>query len=29
LDPATTKMIALPNWLKESMPDTDLDPADR
>jgi acyl-CoA thioester hydrolase len=29
LDPATTKMIALPTWLKESMPDTDLDPTDR
>ena len=28
LDPATTKMIALPNWFKESMRDTDLDPAD-
>ena len=27
LDPATAKMIALPDWLKESMPDADLDPA--
>jgi acyl-CoA thioester hydrolase len=29
LDPANAKMIALPDWLKESMPDTDLDPAGR
>jgi acyl-CoA thioester hydrolase len=29
LDPATAKMIALPDWLKESMPDADLDPAGR
>lgn len=29
LNPATTKMIALPHWLKESMTDADLDPADR
>ena len=28
-DPATAKMIALPNWLKEIMPDADLDPTDR
>jgi acyl-CoA thioester hydrolase len=28
-DPATAKMIALPEWLKEIMPDADLDPADR
>jgi acyl-CoA thioester hydrolase len=28
-DPATTKMIALPDWLKEIMPDADLDPTDR
>ena len=28
-DPATAKMIALPDWLKEIMPDADLDPADR
>jgi acyl-CoA thioester hydrolase len=29
LNPATTKMIALPHWLKASMPDAALDPADR
>jgi len=29
LNPATTKMIALPDWLKASMPDAALDPADR
>jgi len=29
LNPATTKMIALPDWLKASMPDVALDPADR
>ena len=29
LDPANAKMIALPDWLKESMPDADLDPAGR
>ena len=29
LNPATAKMIALPDWLKESMPDADLDPAGR
>lgn len=28
-DPATAKMIALPDWLKEIMPDADLDPTDR
>ena len=28
-DPATSKMIALPDWLKEIMPDDDLDPTDR
>jgi acyl-CoA thioester hydrolase len=28
-DPATAKMIALPDWLKEIMPDDDLDPTDR
>jgi acyl-CoA thioester hydrolase len=28
-DPATSKMIALPDWLKEIMPDADLDPTDR
>jgi len=28
-DPATSKMIALPDWLKEIMPDGDLDPTDR
>ena len=28
-DPATARMIALPDWLKESMPDADLDPTDR
>ena len=28
-DPATTKMIALPDWLKEIMPDADLAPTDR
>jgi acyl-CoA thioester hydrolase len=26
---ATAKMIALPDWLKEIMPDADLDPTDR
>jgi acyl-CoA thioester hydrolase len=25
-DPATQRMIALPDWLKEIMPDADLDP---
>lgn len=29
LDPANAKMIALPDWLKERMPDADLDPAGR
>jgi acyl-CoA thioester hydrolase len=28
-DPATAKMIALPDWLKEIMLDADLDPTDR
>lgn len=28
-DPATAKMIALPDWLKEIMPDADLNPTDR
>ena len=28
-DPATAKMIAMPEWLKEIMPDADLDPTDR
>ena len=28
-DPATAKMIALPDWLKEIMPDAYLDPTDR
>jgi acyl-CoA thioester hydrolase len=28
-DPATAKMIALPDWLREIMPDADLDPTDR
>ena len=28
-DPATARMIALPDWLKEIMPDGDLDPTDR
>jgi len=28
-DPATARMIALPEWLKEIMPDADLDPTDR
>jgi acyl-CoA thioester hydrolase len=28
-DPATATMIALPVWLKEIMPDADLDPTDR
>jgi acyl-CoA thioester hydrolase len=28
-DPATAKMIPLPHWLKEIMPDADLDPTDR
>ena len=28
-DPATAKLIALPDWLKEIMPDADLDPTDR
>ncbi|HET8578843.1 MAG TPA: thioesterase family protein [Methylomirabilota bacterium] len=26
-DPATSKMIPIPEWLKEVMPDADLDPA--
>jgi acyl-CoA thioester hydrolase len=25
-NPATSKMIAIPDWLKETMPDADLDP---
>jgi len=29
LDPATSTLIALPDWLKEIMPDADLDPTDR
>ena len=28
-DPATARMIALPDWLKEIMPDADLAPTDR
>jgi acyl-CoA thioester hydrolase len=28
-DPATAKMIPLPDWLKETMPDAELDPTDR
>ncbi len=28
-DPVTAKMIALPDWLKEIMPDADLGPTDR
>jgi acyl-CoA thioester hydrolase len=28
-DPATSRMIALPDWLKEIMPDDDLDAPDR
>lgn len=28
-DPATSKMIPLPGWLKEIMPDADLAPTDR
>jgi acyl-CoA thioester hydrolase len=28
-DPATARTIALPDWLKEIMPDADLDPTDR
>ena len=28
-DPTTSKMIAVPDWLKEIMPDADLDPTDR
>ena len=28
-DPATARMIAIPDWLKEIMPDADLDPTDR
>jgi acyl-CoA thioester hydrolase len=28
-DPATAKMVALPDWLKEIMPDADLAPTDR
>ena len=28
-NPVTSKMIALPDWLKEIMPDADLDPTDR
>jgi acyl-CoA thioester hydrolase len=26
LDPATTRMVPIPDWLKEMMPDADLDP---
>jgi acyl-CoA thioester hydrolase len=29
LNPATTKMVALPDWLKESALDVAVDPADR
>ena len=29
LDPVTAKMIAIPDWLKERLPDDDLDPTDR
>ena len=29
LNPATTKMVALPDWLKESIADAAVDPADR
>ena len=29
LDPVTGKMIAVPDWLRKSMPDADLDPAGR
>ena len=25
-DPATSRMIPIPDWLKEIMPDADLDP---
>ena len=28
-NPVTAKMIPLPDWLKEIMPDADLDPTDR
>ena len=28
-NPATSKMVPLPDWLKELMPDADLDPTDR
>ena len=28
-DPATSKMIPVPDWLREIMPDADLDPAPR
>jgi acyl-CoA thioester hydrolase len=28
-DPATSRMIPIPDWLKEIMPDADLDPAIR
>ncbi len=28
-DPATSRMIPIPDWLKEIMPDADLDPAAR
>jgi acyl-CoA thioester hydrolase len=28
-DPSTSTLIALPDWLKEIMPDADLDPTDR
>jgi acyl-CoA thioester hydrolase len=28
-DPATSRMIPIPDWLKEIMPDADLDPASR
>ena len=29
LDPASSRMIPIPDWLKEIMPDADLDPARR
>ncbi len=29
LDPATARMVPVPDWLREVMPDADLDPPDR
>ncbi len=29
VDPVTARLIAIPDWLKDRMPDEDLDPTDR